>query len=418
MIKLQKHNKHWKEGFFYEFEKHRDLFKKLTPLMEKKQIIAITGLRRTGKTVLLKQLINFLINNKVKRRNILYFPFDEEKPDIDKLIEEYAEITDIDLNKDKLYIFLDEIQKLENWQEQVKVYYDACPKAKIFISGSASLFIRKKATESLAGRIFLLELPILTFTEFLKFRNKENLLKHPKMFSNELKRELLIYFKRNFIEIINEDDETAKFYMESIINKIVYEDIPMLFPVENPDKLKAIVRAIYSNPGMIIKYENLARDLGLSSKTTEKYIFYLLQAKVIKKLYNFSRNFLTSEKKLKKFYVTAPCLCFLNDEFSIPKVAENIVAMDADFFWRDSFKNEVDCILKRDSKPLPVELKFRSKIRNDDNKGLIKFMDKFNVSSGIMITKDERAEKQIEKRTIKFIPLWKWLIDEKLHSSA
>lgn len=406
MLELQNYNKHWKKGYSCPFKKKRHLFGTLTKLIKKRQILAVTGMRRTGKTVLMKQIIGYIIAKGTERQNILYFSFDKHKPEISKLVEEYIATTDVDLDKDKTYLFLDEVQKLKNWQEQVKVIYDNNPNVKIFVTGSVSLFIRKKATESLAGRVYLHELPILNFKEFLMFRDKEDLLEKPKMHAKELKRELAKYMKRSFIEIIDEDAKTAELYMKSIINKIVYEDIPAVFPIENPDKLKAIVRAVYSRPGMIIKYEQLGDDLGLSAKTVEKYLFYLLQAKLIKKLYNFSRNFLTSEKKLKKFYVVAPCFCFLNDNYKFSEVAENIASLQADFFWRDSHKNEVDLVLKKGKKPLPVEVKFKRSIRSGDKKGLKKFMSKFKVSKAVMLTKN--LEKR--ERNIKYVPLWKWLL--------
>ncbi|MBI2135660.1 ATP-binding protein [Candidatus Woesearchaeota archaeon] len=413
MIKLLKHNLHWGEGFYFEYKRKRRVFDELVSYLPKKQIIAITGLRRTGKTVLLKQLINHLIENeKVARNKILYFSFDEEKPEIDLLLQEYAAVSGISLGKEQIFIFLDEIQKLENWQEQIKFYYDSYANIKFFVSGSESLFIRKKSQESLAGRIYILELPVLSFIEFLEFNDKHDFLKNPAMFKEEIKTQLLSYMRRNFIEVIAEDEQALQLYLEGIINKIVYEDIPSIFPIDNPEKLKAILKAIYSNPGMLVHYGNLASDFGISSKTVEKYVFYLLQSKLIKKIYNYSRNFLTSEKKLKKAYVTAPCFSFLNENYDITKIAENIVALhnNINFFWRDSFKNEVDFIIKKDNLAQAVEVKYTNKITKNDIKSLLRFLEKFKLRNAVIVTEDYEAEELINNNKIKYIPLWKWLL--------
>ncbi|MCX6804096.1 MAG: ATP-binding protein [Candidatus Diapherotrites archaeon] len=410
MVNFEKFNRHWENGFFYPYEKKRDYFEVLLGYLNKKQIIALTGLRRTGKTVLFKQVINYLIKEGIGRKNILYFSFDEQKPSFDELIKEYGQITSLELGKEEVFIFLDEVQKLANWQDQIKTYYDNYEKVKFFVSGSATLFIHKKAHESLSGRIFLLDLPILSFKEFLDFKGKKELANNPKMFPDQIQKEFSAYLKRNFIDIINEDDESAKEYLQGIINKIAFEDIPQLFPIENPEKLKALITAIYSNPGMLINYENLGKDLGLSSKTTEKYLFYLIQAKIVKKIYNYSKNFLTSEKKSKKVYITAPCMCFLNDEAELSKAIENLVCITGnfDFFWRTPQKDEIDFISKKHSLLIPVEVKYSNKINPQDLNAINKFSRKNKTATPIIITK----ETEQENKTIKMIPVIKWLLEK------
>ncbi len=409
MVNFEKFNRHWVNGFLYPFDKKRDFFELLIGHLHKKQIVALTGIRRTGKTVLFKQVINRLISDGTARKNILYFSYDEQKPSIDELIKGYCQTVSLEPGKDKIFIFLDEIQKLDDWQNQVKTYYDNYENMKFFVSGSASLFIHKKAHESLAGRVFLLDLPALSFKEFLEFKGKKELIGNPKMFSGQIQNEFSSYLKRGFIDIINEDEESIKEYLQSIINKIAYEDIPQLFPVENPEKLKALITAIYSSPGMLINYENLGNDLGLSSKTTEKYLFYLTQAKIVKKMYNYSKNFLTSEKKSKKAYITAPCMCFLNDEAEISKAIENFVGIfgNFDFFWRTPQKDEIDFISKKGSKIIPIEVKYANKIHPKDLNAIKKFSKKNKTSTAIIITKDTEQQNQ----GTKMIPAWKWLLE-------
>ena len=410
MINFEKFNRHWVDGFLYPFEKKRDFFELLVNHLHKKQIVALTGIRRTGKTVLFKQVMNHLINDNTARKNILYFSFDEQKPGIDELINEYCQTASLELGKDRIFIFLDEVQKLEDWQNQIKTYYDNYENIKFFVSGSATLFIQKKAHESLAGRVFLLDLPVLSFKEFLEFKGKKEFIDNPKMFSSQIQIEFASYLKRNFIDIIDEDEESIKEYLQGIINKIAFEDIPQLFSVENPEKLKALIVAIYSSPGMLINYENLGKDLGLSSKTTEKYLFYLTQAKIAKKIYNYSKNFLTSEKKSKKAYITAPCMCFLNDEVEISKVIENFVGVfgNFDFFWRTPQKDEIDFISKKDSATIPIEVKYANKIHPHDLNAIKKFAKKNKTNTAIIITKDTEQQNQ----ETKMIPAWKWLLEQ------
>jgi predicted AAA+ superfamily ATPase len=89
MVNLLKHNLHWREGFSYGFEKKRDLYHKLIEYLDTEQVLGIVGLRRTGKTVLLKQVMDHLIERGVDRQRIVYFSYDEEQPEIESLLMDY-----------------------------------------------------------------------------------------------------------------------------------------------------------------------------------------------------------------------------------------------------------------------------------------------------------------------------------------
>ena len=418
---IEKYNFHWREGFFYNFHKKRFLLNDIVKEIESKQIISLIGLRRTGKTTILKQLIDHLIESKkVKREYILFYSFDEEQSKIENIVTEYEtklgkELLDI---KNKIYIFLDEIQKLKNWQNQVKYYYDNYQNIKFFVSGSSSLFIKKHTRESLAGRIYEFVLNPLSFEEFLIFKNKGQMLKKKNLFEDTLKKEFLSYQKRQFIEIIDESEERVAKYIKTMIEKIVYQDIPKIFPIENEELLMRILKIIASNPGMLSDYGSLSKELGISRVTLSNYFFYLNESFLIKKLYNFSRNMLTSEKKMKKFYLTTTSFFpFLNNEIDESKLIENLIVtfVDAKFFWRTPQKYEVDVILKEKGKIIPIEVKYKEYISKKDTKNLLRFCEKFNVEEAVMITQSKSNEeifklKSGAKVRIKFIPVWKFLL--------
>lgn len=417
MINLAKYNFHWREGFSYGYDVKRGLFEELVKYADTKPVVGVVGLRRTGKTVLLKQLIDYLVENKVKRERILYFSFDEAGASLEKVISEYQARLGVELakagNGGKLYIFLDEVQKLEGWQEQLKYYYDSFPDLKFFISGSSSLFLKQKAEESLAGRIFLFHLPVLSFREFLVLKGEGELAEKPELFKELLKEQVLLYVRRQFPELVNADEGFIHLYVDSIVNKAVYEDLPKIYPIEYEDLLKRILYIVASNPGMITDYESLANDLGVSRITLTKYISYLERGFLLQKCYNFSRNLLTSEKKTKRLYLTSPSLVVdLWEEPEFGRVVENLVVSSsgAKFFWR-SGKDEVDCVLVRNGEILPIECKYRSSIRKRDLKGLLKFLTAFELSHGYVISEDIESEEIIEDKKISIIPLWKWLLN-------
>ena len=121
---LLKYNRHWEKGFTYPFLQKRDAFEKLKNLIDKRQIIELIGLRRTGKTTILLQIINYLLAKNINPFSILYFTFDDDKPCIDDLLDSFAVQTWIDFKREKIFVILDEIQKLDDFQAKIKIYYD------------------------------------------------------------------------------------------------------------------------------------------------------------------------------------------------------------------------------------------------------------------------------------------------------
>jgi len=413
---IEKHNFHWKEGFFYNFPKKRKLFNKIVKEIKSQQIISLIGLRRTGKTTILKQLIDYLIQKKVKREKIILYSFDENQPKIADIIQDYENRIGKTVleTKEVIYIFLDEIQKLKNWQNQVKYYYDNYKNIKFFVSGSSSLFIKKQTQESLAGRIYEFILEPLSFDEFLIFRNMDDLLKKPNLLQDTIKKEFLRYQKRQFIEIVNETKEKTAKYTKSIVEKIVYQDIPRIFPIDQEGLLIRMLRIIASNPGLMSNYESLSQELGINRVTISNYFFYLEESFLVKKLYNFSKNMLTSEKKMKKFYLKSTSFFpLLNDDVDEAKLIENliVIATNSHFFWRTPQHYEVDIVLNEKGKITPIEVKYRKHIVKKDLKNLIRFCKKFNLENAVIITKDILKQERIGKINIRFIPAWKFLLE-------
>lgn len=408
MINLAKYNRHWEKEFRYFYPKKRRIFKELISCLTKKQIIEIIGLRRVGKTVLMFQLINHLLDKRTDPFNILYFTFDEERPSLEEIFQNYSLQTKKNWKKEKIFVFLDEIQKLKNFQNQIKVYYDLYPNLKFFISGSTSLFIKKKTQESLAGRIISFNISPLFFDEYLIFTEKEEMLEKPNLYSADLEKEFFSYLKSQFIETITMKEEEKKDYFRSILKKIIFEDLTAVFKFDYPEILYQIVKFIAQNPGGEVNNVHLSQELKISNKTLSWYFFYLENSFLVKKLYNFSRNLFTSEKKLKKYYLS--CCSFswsLVDFVDWGKIFENyLISLNPwRYFYRDSYKHEVDFVIVReDKKIIPVEAKFKKEVKKQEIKDILLFMKKYQINEGVFFYKGEEKKEKIEGKIIHFLP--------------
>jgi predicted AAA+ superfamily ATPase len=415
--------------------KPRKALKELLPYLDKRQVLVLKGLRRVGKTTLFYQLIDYLLKEKhVSPYQILYFSFDEEVEEIEEILQFYAkEILKEDIlkTKTKCYLFFDEIQKLKNWPNKIKILYDLYPNLKIFISGSASLGLIKGTKESLAGRSFEFEIHPLDFKEYIKFREITYDEKRVGIFKDTFMREFNLYLNNSgFIEMIDEEDPEIirRYFKESIIERVVYRDIPEHFTINNTGLLYQILNIIASQPGMLVEYKNIGSDLKRDQRTIAQYFEYLRWSFLLKPVYRFSRNFLTSEKKLKKYYLTFPALTLAlagqPSQETKGKVIENLLVSltGGNFFYRSASKEEVDIILEPQKislgslglegkeRVIPLEIKYSNKIYPKDLRGLRSFMKKYKVKQGYLISKDIEEEPKFNWGRIFIIPAWKFLL--------
>ncbi|NPA21957.1 MAG: ATP-binding protein [Candidatus Micrarchaeota archaeon] len=381
-MELERQNPHWEGLVELPYAKKRWIWEELLAQLNHPWIVGLFGMRRVGKTVLLKQLIAHLIQQGVPAKNILYFSFDEWGGEFWEVIKAYEKRMGKRVGRSH-YLFFDEIQKVEDWQNKLKLLYDSS-QPKIFISGSASALLKRK--ESLAGRLKEIIVEPFSFPEFLYFIDEE----WDPALTEKMERLYWQWVKRPFPELVFHDYEG---YVESLIEKVIYIDIPRIYKVEETDRLFALVELVRKSPGFLIEYQKLSSLLGLGRNTVARYVKYLEDAFVIRLLYNYSSNPFKSAKKMKKVYPYVPAFS-LGDE---PHTIETAVAFDlgAQFFYRDKEKREIDFI----TPVAAVEVKYKNRIRWEE----LQFLKEYATQSGlkgITITKSKIGEKD----GLEFIP--------------
>lgn len=400
----------------------RKLFYEILKYLKDRRILVILGLRRVGKTTVLYQIIQHLLENGENSKNILYFSFDEKVENLGAILETYSrEILGKTLDEVNPYIFLDEIQKLENWEEQLKLYYDTYPNLKFIVSGSASLNIQQKARESLAGRCYYFHLDVLYFEEFLEMRHGLKIPEEPELWIDRLDVYMFDYIKRAFPEVIlEENEEKAKRYIrEAVIERIIFRDLPSEFGIKDIDILETLTKLIIENPGLIINVDGLSKSLKRNKRTISNYLNYLEYALILTRVKNYRRSELSASRKMKKAYPSHPALIFgVSEKYYdlTPKLIENLILnfLQARHYWREK-KHEVDFVIKNRGKLVGVEVKYSREISRKDLDGLIKFMAEFNTE-GIVVTKDTMKEETINGKKVRFIPASIFLLMPQLKS--
>lgn len=387
----------------------RDNYLEIERSLNNKFIIALVGLRRVGKTTTIYQLIQKLIE-KVPVRNVLFFSFDDLSAKLGDVIDKYREVHQIDFREEKVYVFLDEIQKCSNWENDIKRYYDLYPKLKFVISGSESIFIRKKTKETLAGRVFEFRLNTFTFREYLKF-NKLN--EDEFKYETKIKPFFIKYVERGgFPETFTfqSDREFREYIRSLVIDKIVYKDIPQIFNIQDTEFIRVLLELISMNPGMYIDYQSLSKQYGKDRRVIGDYISYLKDSFLITLLGNYRKGS-TTIRKIKRAYPSDNALIFLYksviEEDFFGRMVETLAVNKSGTlsFWKNG--GEIDII--KDG--LPIEVKYKNKFDNKEFKPLVEFMNKFDKDKGIILTKNDERKVKVNGKEIKLIPVWKWLQD-------
>lgn len=307
---------------------------RLEKYKDKHIIKVITGIRRCGKSTLLKMFRNKLLKNGVQENQIIYLNFE----DFDnyellnpKNLHDYIKNH---LVKDKMnYIFLDEIQNVKEFQRVIDSIF-LNDNADIYITGSNAYLLSGELATLLSGRYVTIEMLPLSFKEF--FQTQKNLSR------TEIYRlyvELSSFpYALNFLE-----DEKGTFerkavldYLSGVYSTIVLKDVVLREKISDTKMLESVVRFIFDSIGNPISAKKIADTMTSSgrkidTKTVEKYLSALQESFIIYEAKRYDAKGKTYLKLLEKYYAADIGLCFLllgqkaND---VGHILENVVYLE------------------------------------------------------------------------------------------
>ncbi len=393
----------------------RDAEKKLNP--SSKLIQVVSGIRRCGKSVLIYQLLS--------EKKFAYVNFDD-----DRLVD--VEPNDILSGIYQVYgtyckiLFLDEIQNLENWELFVNRLHRAG--FKLFITGSNAKLLAKEMATHLTGRHLTLELFPFNFKEYLrakKFEQDTGTTLGKSIIQTHLKEYLQ---KGGFPEIVT-DREEPHTYLRELYAKIISRDIISRYNITYKKTIKEIAGSIISNPSRLVSIGKIRRQFGLGSDHTVKnYLSYLEEAYLIFFVNKFSFKPIEIEKSEKKVYAIDPgfsSTISLQHSTDYGRTYENVVALELMqrgkeiYYWKNVEQEEVDFIIREGRKITQlIQVCYNTndyKTEQRELRSLLKASRQLLCKNLILITEKKEQEKIIEwfgiKRKVKYIPLWKWLLE-------
>lgn len=280
----------------------------LTTLQERDGVRAVVGLRRTGKTTLLKQFMQETAR-RIGGGRTCYFSFDLEGIDIRDVIETFCEeilrepVNDLD---DPVHFFLDEVQNRETWSNQVKHYHDNYDNMAFTVTGSSAVNVLKGSGESLAGRLTPLRLYPFTFREYLRYRGIErDRVALSAVGAGE--RETRIHFTEyleegGMPELYRHENPVER--LEETVDLVFYRDIIEMFNASRSSVLQGMFRYFASNTGQVINFNKIADSLDADFRTVKTYLDYLADSFLISRSHPYTGSEIASMRKNPKVYVT------------------------------------------------------------------------------------------------------------------
>ena len=286
----------------------------------------LVGIRRCGKSVILKQIIKELRDKNVDESHIIYINFElieyEELQNYKKL-NEYIKEKIID-NK-KYYIFLDEIQRVNKFEDVVNSLRASIENISIFITGSNSKLLSNELSTVLSGRYVLFNIYPLSYKEFIELTGKDG--RSEETFWNFVKWGGL----PNRTQFT--DESNIKDYLHSVFDSIILRDVVERLELKDTILFDLLLQYIVDTTGREFSAENVVKFLknegkSISTETLYKYLDALCRALMIKKIYRYDIHGKAILKTLNKYYMTDLGIAQIkNNNFEINKsfAIENIV---------------------------------------------------------------------------------------------
>jgi predicted AAA+ superfamily ATPase len=309
----------------------RTLYKALKSHLAERPATVITGMRRVGKSTLLKQLLD-----KVPGKNKIYLDLERIenrlifKQSTNREMELFLETMGVDVTK-KCTIALDEIQLLPEIVSVMKYWYDTY-RTKFIVTGSSSFYLKNRFSESLAGRKQIFELTPLSFDEFLRFKGIEvdkkfSFYSYLEGFYNLYKSHYNEFIRFGGFPEVTLIGKTAskKAMLQDILNAYIDMDVKILSDYSLNDELYRLIRLLSARVGSKMDASKLASVAGINRNKIANYLNLFEQTYFLTKLTPFSNNTDKEISQQPKYYFSDSGLLNLMEEQETGKIFENTV---------------------------------------------------------------------------------------------
>ena len=384
---------------------------------EDNRVLIITGIRRCGKSTLLKQVME-------KRTQYCYVNFEDERL-LAFRAEEFEDLNEVLIEvygAPDIYFF-DEVQNIEKFETFIRRLQDSGKK--VVITGSNASLLSREFGTRLTGRYRLFELYPFSFAEYIRFR-KITIGKDSPYIPEEkvgLTMAFAAYREQGGMPeyLINADEG----YIKTLYDNILYRDIITRYSIRQQRLVRELVGILLSMISLPFTYNSLKKSLGLSNAITVKeYITYLGSAYLFFELSRFDYSLKKQLSSPRKIYGIDTAFSILGGFSMSPdrgRHLENIIFIELKRRGREIFyfsgKRECEFIIKNGRSitgVIQVCHEMNDKNMEHEFEGLFEAMETFQLDRGLILTNDQEDTRKTGDRTVNIKPVWKWLLENEL----
>jgi len=397
-----------------------------------KRAVLLSGPRRVGKTTVLYQLADALLHEGIAPRSVLYLSLDHP---VLKLLG-LREILDlyhqhIHPEGEPTVLLLDEVQYSRGWETEIKLLVDHQPNYRIVATGSATVVHKERLAESGVGRWVTVQVPTLSFYEFVHIRSEipppvDSRLRPKDLFTTTTGdiqqlaaqlRPLLPLFQRfllvgGFPETARQEDIDLcqRLLREDVVERVLKRDMTALFGVRNVNELERLFIYLCLHSGGILAHQTTAATLEVSRTSVANHLALLEQANLVYRLPPLRTGGKQVLRARNKYYLADAALrnaVLLRGEEILGQPEEMGLIVETTVlrhlyayhyrdapdiaYWRDATTGrEVDIIVKSPAYHLPFEVKYRERAALDRTSGLAVYSEAEGVQQAYLVTKQER----------------------------
>jgi len=433
IFEILRDQNYWFKDFTHEEYIEREHYMgKMKELLHSKSITIITGPRRTGKTVLLKQTINEMLEDGVDREQILYLNLEDYRlyshhslELLGAVLETYKE----NINpKRNVYFFIDEIQNIEGFEHFLRTEYDrdAKEKIKFIITGSNSKLLSKELGTLLTGRTSTLTVYPFSFGEYLLYHDVK--INTSSYFTLEYQKNVIKQMFNKYVafgSIPEFLDETKPYErLNEYIENIIFKDIVVRFNIRNARLVKELAIFLATNTARTYSINKLAKTFNCSINTIQEYIFDLEQAYIFFYLRQYSYSYKEHIKtKSKAYCMDTGLACATGFHFSRNHghLLENAVFIElkrrnCNIYYHKGARTGVECdFLIKKGMHLTNAIQVTESLTNPETQkreinGLVDAAQQYGLEDGLILTDSEYDDMIQDGICIHVRPIWFWML--------
>lgn len=407
----------------------RDITPHIVPFLESPEVVVLIGPRRAGKTTVMFQLMDLLGQKGVPSEAMLHVNFEEPalapELSLDLLDEIYTAYRTALFPQGRVYLFLDEIQNVPQWERWVRSRNET-EDVKIFITGSSSQLMSRELGTLLTGRHVSFKVLPLSFSEFLRFRQVEL----PKNLSFQIAslpvQHALDQFLRwgGFPEVTLAHDNVRKeLLLKQYFDDVLFKDVAIRHNIRDTAMLRNLAVHLLTQTGSLISFQRISKTFGVSLELASSYCQYLQEAFLIELLPFYSNKVAERNRNPQKVHALDLGLRYVvglmhsDDRGRIIETAvfNSLQAQKQDgiFYWKQS--NEIDLLVRRgNSVEKLIQVVYegldKPEVQQRELNGFTE-AQKIAPRAKQLIIAAKLSKKKIElPNKVKLIPLWHYLL--------